>query len=68
MSTEQKKRPHLYLAAKDGRRLCPDRVPAFDAPEAPLSVSFTGLTPEEQLRALAAFPGGKRFRLVPGGR
>lgn len=31
--------------------------------ETPLEVEIIGLTPEEQVRVLAAFPGGRRFRL-----
>jgi hypothetical protein len=49
---------------RDGRRV--DRVPASAAPEATLYVSFSGLTEAEQRSALAAFPGGRRFRLVGG--
>jgi hypothetical protein len=41
-----------------------DRVPAHDAPEAPLVVSFVGLTLSEQRAALAGFPGGRRFVLA----
>lgn len=33
------------------------------APEAPIVVEFFGLTEAEQLRALMAFPGGRRFVL-----
>lgn len=40
------------------------RLPAIDAPEARMPVSFAGLTEAEQLKALAGFPGGKRFVLV----
>ncbi len=58
--------PHLRLVVRDGRRI--DRVPASTAPEATLYVSFTGLTEAEQRSALAAFPGGRRFRLVGTGR
>jgi hypothetical protein len=31
--------------------------------EVPLEVEIIGLTPQEQQRVLAAFPGGSRFRL-----
>ena len=56
-------RPHLRLAAVDGRRLpAAHDVPPIDGPERPLEVEFVGLTPAEQLRALA-FPGGRRFVL-----
>lgn len=33
-------------------------------PEAPLDVEFVGISEAEQRAALAAFPGGRRFRLV----
>jgi hypothetical protein len=46
-------------------RVAGDRVPAIDAPESELDVTFVGLTDEEQRAALAAFPGGRRFRLRP---
>jgi hypothetical protein len=55
-------RPHLWLAARDGTRL-PEPVNPVDEPEVPLEIEFVGLSEEEQLRALAAFPGGKRFTL-----
>lgn len=59
----------LWLAAADGRRLPPRHerleVGAIDGPETPLPVEFVGLTEAEQRAALAAFPGGKRFVLVP---
>ncbi len=35
----------------------------IDEPELPMTISFEGLSPEEQQVALAAFPGGKRFVL-----
>jgi hypothetical protein len=38
-----------------------------DAPEAILAISFDGLTEAEQRAALAAFPGGRRFKLVRAG-
>lgn len=31
--------------------------------ETPMEVEIIGLTPEEQRRVLAAFPGGRRFQL-----
>jgi hypothetical protein len=37
-------------------------------PEAELDVEFFGISEAEQRAALAAFPGGRRFRLVSGGR
>ena len=57
------RRPHLYLVTRDGVRVAGDRVPAIDAPETELDVTFIGLSEEEQRAALAAFPGGRRFRL-----
>lgn len=33
-------------------------------PEMPMLVSFEGLTPDEQRRALSGFPGGRRFVLA----
>lgn len=43
-----------------------------DGPEAPIAIEFVGLTEEQARAALAAFPGGRRFRLVarssPSGR
>jgi hypothetical protein len=55
--------PRLRLVARDGKPVV-DRVPAIDAPETKLFVSFRGITEEEQRAALEAFPGGKRFVLV----
>ena len=56
---------HLRIAAENGRRVPVDHVPATDIPEEPLYVSFEGITEDEQRAALAGFPGGKRFVLVP---
>jgi hypothetical protein len=39
-------------------------VGRIDDEETPLEVEFVGLSESEQRRALAAFPGGKRFHLV----
>jgi hypothetical protein len=39
-------------------------VGRIDGEEVPLGVEFVGLSESEQRRALAAFPGGKRFYLV----
>ena len=36
----------------------------IDEPEAPLAIEFVGLSREQQLAALASFPGGKRFYLA----
>lgn len=60
-----KRAPHLWLAAQDGRRLTPPAgvLPPIDQPERPIEVEFVGLSEVEQLRALAAFPGGRRFVL-----
>lgn len=41
------------------------------SPETELDVEFVGISEEQQRAALAAFPGGRRFRLVArraGGR
>ncbi len=67
MRTRTVKTPPMPIrprAANDtlGRRA--DRVPLHDAPEAPLVVSFVGLTRSEQRAALAGFPGGRRFILA----
>ncbi|HHY50845.1 MAG TPA: hypothetical protein GYA10_14005 [Alphaproteobacteria bacterium] len=61
-------RSRLWLAAVDGVARWPSREPVspIDGPEAPLEVEFEGLTDEEQRRALAAFPGGRRFVLKAG--
>ena len=53
--------PHLRLAAVNGRHV--ENVPARSMPETTLVVSFQGLTEAEQRKALAAFPGGSRFKL-----
>ena len=55
-------RPQLWLAVRDGERLT-EPVNPVGEPEVPLEVEFVGLTEAEQMRALAAFPGGKRFTL-----
>lgn len=57
----------LWLAAVNGR-LTGHQAPVapINEPEAPLTVEFEGLTPEEQRAALAAFPGGRRFQLAVG--
>jgi hypothetical protein len=59
--------PGVRLVTRDGRRIPVDAVPAVDAPEAILAISFDGLTEAEQRAALAAFPGGRRFKLVRAG-
>lgn len=64
-NTSSKRQPHLYLVTRDGVRVAGDSVPAVDAPETELDVTFVGLSEAEQQAALAAFPGGKRFRLKP---
>jgi len=70
MSNDPPKARRLYLATRDGRRVGPEavtgNVPSTNAPEAPLEVAFVGLTEDEQRAALAAFPGGRRFRLKLG--
>jgi hypothetical protein len=57
--------PRLWLAAVDGeiRHYPPEPLNPIDEPETPLEVEFVGLTPSEQRRALASFPGGRRFTL-----
>ena len=58
--------PRLWLAADNGVRLAhsDEVIGPADEPEAVLDVEFEGLTEDEQRRALAAFPGGRRFRLA----
>lgn len=58
--------PRLWLAAAHGVRLAhsDEVIAAADEPETVLEVEFEGLTDEEQRRALAGFPGGRRFRLA----
>jgi hypothetical protein len=61
---------HLRLVVEDGKPVAVDpvavdHVPMTDIPEETLYVSFEGITEEEQHAALAGFPGGKRFVLVP---
>jgi len=57
--------PRLWLAAVDGeiRHYPPEPLNPIDEPEAPLEVEFVGLTEAQQLAAIAAFPGGRRFIL-----
>ena len=64
MNNDKVKTPILRLVARDGQRVPTANVPPIDAPEATLVVSFAGLTEAEQRRALAGFPGGRRFRLA----
>jgi len=56
----------LSRARRAGHPIDPEvkniRPWGFD--EAPLDVEFVGLTEAEQRRAIAGFPGGRRFRLV----
>lgn len=63
MSKRGRSGPGLCLVAADGGPVVYN-VPASGVPEEPLQVSFTGINPDEQRAALAAFPGGKRFILV----
>lgn len=60
-------RPRLWLAALEGARQPYPQEPIYpaDQPEAPLEIEFVGLTEAEQRRAIAAFPGGRRFVLKP---
>ncbi|MBK8085783.1 MAG: hypothetical protein IPK28_19245 [Devosia sp.] len=39
-------------------------IAPMHAPEAPMAVTFEGLTPAQQAAAIAAFPGGRRFVLA----
>ena len=59
--------PPLWLAASHGRQVARETETLGDinGPEAPMTVVFEGLTEDEQRRALASFPGGKRFVLAP---
>ena len=53
---------HLLLATRDGEQL--RHIPPITEPEAPMQVTFEGLSESEQRKALASFPGGDRFTLV----
>ncbi len=53
---------YLRLATRDGEHLL--QIPAITEPEAAMPVTFEGLTEAEQQRALASFPGGRRFTLA----
>ena len=53
---------HLRLATRDGEHL--QHIPAITEPEAEMHITFEGLSEAEQIKALAAFPGGSRFTLV----
>ena len=68
MIIDQPPRRYLYLATRNGQRVDlrgrEGNVPSTGMPEAPLDVLFVGLSEEEQRAALAAFPGGARFRLT----
>lgn len=59
-------RSALRLVAVNGRRLPSqlEDVAPRDEPERVLDVQFEGITLAQQRAALAAFPGGRRFRLV----
>jgi hypothetical protein len=67
--TAARRRAALRLATSAGRAPAdPSRRPMpglFGAAEAPMVVSFEGLTEAQQRRALATFPGGRRFALGP---
>ncbi len=55
----------LWLAAAEGRvlkRPAPAIGPS-DGPETEMEIEFFGISEAEQRRALAAFPGGRRFTL-----
>jgi hypothetical protein len=57
------RRPALRVIAARGEGF-PGRLEPLGAPEQPMVVSFEGLTETQQRAALAAFPGGRRFRLA----
>lgn len=54
----------IWLAAAEGRPLRRPPVSPANRPELPMLVSFEGLSADEQRKALAAFPGGRRFVLA----
>jgi hypothetical protein len=62
------RRVPLRLVTVNGRIIdAPPALPRsapLDAPEDELTVEFVGISAEEQEAALAAFPGGRRFRLT----
>lgn len=53
---------HLRHVTRDGDRLL--EMSPIAEPEARMQVTFEGLTEAQQLKALAAFPGGGRFTLL----
>jgi len=58
------RRAKFLLAASHDQRLRPTNpIASINAPELPMTVSFEGLSEEEQHAALSAFPGGRRFVL-----
>lgn len=59
-------RSHLWLAVAEGARypLPSEAIDRQHAPEATLEIEFTGITEAQQISALAAFPGGRRFVLI----
>jgi len=63
--TSPRRRPRIWLAAINGTRLpAPtEDVGPIDGPERPLEVEFVGINQAQQARALASFPGGRRFVL-----
>jgi hypothetical protein len=59
--------PGLVLSLSAARRSHapePLRIAPADAPEIPLSIEFVGLSLDAQRRALAGWPGARRFYLV----
>lgn len=59
--------PALLLSLSHARARSahePLHIAPADAPETPLDIEFVGISVEEQCRALAGWPGAKRFYLV----
>jgi hypothetical protein len=63
-SPSASRRARLWLAAANGVRLEPPRVAPIEGPELRMTVRFEGISEADQRKALAAFPGGKRFVLA----
>lgn len=60
---ERRAQSHRDPANRNDGRHRGLNVPAFDAPEERLVVSFEGLTDAEARQVLSGFPGGQRFLL-----
>lgn len=63
-SPNASRRARLWLATNNGRMLPRPHVSPIDGPELVMTVRFEGLTDAEKQKALAAFPGGRRFVLA----